>query len=182
CLKWITMEAVVLQLIVSAVDIILMIRVYALYDRNRRLLATLSVIYAGLMSLLCYALTIIVPRVTVNPNCSSVSMPSANCLCWLPSVSFETLLFALTLFKCYQYQRLGWRRSPILRQFVRDGTWAFALIFGRRFLPVKAACLLKRCTLSCYGRHYHNVFCGPLTLDGRGFSVRYLVLTHNDSH
>lgn len=90
----------------------------------------MSLIYAGLMSLLCYALTIIVPRVRVNPNCSSVSMPSANFLYWLPSVSFETLLFALTLFKCYQYQRLGWRRSPILRQFVRDGIWAFALIFA----------------------------------------------------
>ncbi|TFK49206.1 hypothetical protein OE88DRAFT_1633059, partial [Heliocybe sulcata] len=134
CRKWITMQAVVLQLLVSSVDIILMIRVYALYDRNHTLLCILSTIYAAVIGTLCYALSAILPQMVVDSHCASIAMPAANYFYWymnqLPSLSFETILFALTIYKFVQSRRQGWHRSPILHQFVRDGTWAFALIFA----------------------------------------------------
>lgn len=45
-------------------------------------------------------------------------------------VLFETILFVLTLFKFLVALRNGWGRTPVVYLLVRDGTWAFILIFG----------------------------------------------------
>lgn len=47
----------------------------------------------------------------------------------LSSLAFETFLFALTLIKFFQ--SISRCRSSILFIFMRDGTWAFTLIFGK---------------------------------------------------
>ena len=46
------------------------------------------------------------------------------------SLAFETLLFVLTLVKFSQSVARSFREQSIVGIFVRDGTWAFALIFG----------------------------------------------------
>lgn len=46
---------------------------------------------------------------------------------------FETFLFALTLVKFFQSAMAMYRRESLLYIFVRDGTWAFAVIFGESF-------------------------------------------------
>ena len=45
-------------------------------------------------------------------------------------VLFETVLFVLTLVKFLVALRNGWGRTPVIYLLVRDGTWAFILIFG----------------------------------------------------
>src|SRR5216683_6367870 len=45
-------------------------------------------------------------------------------------VAFETILFVLTLVKFLIALRDGWGRTPVVYLLVRDGTWAFMLIFG----------------------------------------------------
>jgi hypothetical protein len=45
-------------------------------------------------------------------------------------VSFETVLFVLTLIKFLVALRHGWGRTPVIHLLMRDGTWAFILIFG----------------------------------------------------
>ena len=45
-------------------------------------------------------------------------------------VTFETVLFVLTLIKFLVALRSGWGRTPVVFLLVRDGTWAFILIFG----------------------------------------------------
>jgi len=45
-------------------------------------------------------------------------------------VSFETILFVLTLVKFLAALRDGWGRTSVVYLLVRDGTWAFMLIFG----------------------------------------------------
>ncbi|KAI0277553.1 hypothetical protein BGY98DRAFT_608682 [Russula aff. rugulosa BPL654] len=44
-------------------------------------------------------------------------------------VSFESVLFILTLLKFLVALRSGWGRTPVVFLLVRDGTWAFILIF-----------------------------------------------------
>lgn len=46
------------------------------------------------------------------------------------SLLFETILFALTMFRFCEAVRQGWGRGPVLQQFVSDGTWAYALVFA----------------------------------------------------
>ena len=45
------------------------------------------------------------------------------------SLTFETLLFVLTIARFIDAVRQGWGMGPIMQQFVADGTWAYALIF-----------------------------------------------------
>jgi hypothetical protein len=45
-------------------------------------------------------------------------------------ISFETILFLLTLAKFLAALRNGWGRTPVIYLLMRDGTWAFILIFG----------------------------------------------------
>lgn len=46
------------------------------------------------------------------------------------SLVFETVLFALTLYKFGLAVQQGWGRRPVMKEFVTDGTWAYMLIFG----------------------------------------------------
>ena len=58
-------------------------------------------------------------------------MACALTLLRLSSLAFETFLFALTLIVFFRVVRREYGKSSIIHVFVRDGTWAFALIFGK---------------------------------------------------
>lgn len=45
-------------------------------------------------------------------------------------IAFEALLFILTAWKLVSTLYYGWGTVPVLKVIVRDGTWAFAMIFG----------------------------------------------------
>ena len=44
-------------------------------------------------------------------------------------MTFETVLFSLTIGKFLSAIHQGWGKGPVMQQFVADGTWAYALIF-----------------------------------------------------
>jgi hypothetical protein len=48
-------------------------------------------------------------------------------------ILFETVLFVLTLIKFLVALRNGWGRTSVVFILMRDGTWAFTLIFGSPF-------------------------------------------------
>ena len=50
------------------------------------------------------------------------------------SLIFQSALFSLTLYKFIQAARLGWRNVPLMILLLRDGTWAFLLLFGKGIL------------------------------------------------
>ncbi len=52
--------------------------------------------------------------------------------CRTISLAFETTLFLLTLYKFFSVLEINnFHRQPIMVTLVRDGTWAYAIIFGR---------------------------------------------------
>jgi len=44
---------------------------------------------------------------------------------------FQTFLFAITFYKFIQAVRAGWSDVPLVALLMRDGTWAFFVLFGR---------------------------------------------------
>lgn len=54
-----------------------------------------------------------------------------------PPLAYDSLIFALTLYKFFVSLRMeGWTHVIVIRKFMRDGVWAFALptgAFGRTF-------------------------------------------------
>ncbi len=51
-------------------------------------------------------------------------------------MAFETTLFLLTLYKFFSVlEIMKFHRQPIIVTLVRDGTWAYAIIFGTSLAP-----------------------------------------------
>jgi hypothetical protein len=166
CVKWYIFQEVGTQLLVAAVEFILIIRgmplldlrgpaanvdtlqVHALYDRNRRVTATLFALFLVENVVMIVTLIKVVPEVHFDAICTVIRSPSdliffaydyipfnpftilTLALYSVAFVSFETVLFVLTLFKFLVALRNGWGRTPVIYLLVRDGTWAFILIFG----------------------------------------------------
>lgn len=66
-------------------------------------------------------------------------------------VGFELLLFVLTMVKFVEAYRNGWDRIPLLTLVVRDGTWAFLVIFGS--CGVALICGIIRLTVRGHSRY-----------------------------
>lgn len=49
------------------------------------------------------------------------------------TIIFQFFLFGLTLYKFIEAARLGWGDVPLIVLLVRDGTWAFFLLFCASF-------------------------------------------------
>ncbi|CDO69946.1 hypothetical protein BN946_scf184836.g20 [Trametes cinnabarina] len=129
CFAWQVVQGVLLQLIVTTVDVILITRVYALYSRSRILLGILGSLFIAEVAFLCYVLSVVTPRLEYNDECYVTSSPAIFQYYWIVSLIFETILFALTLYKFAEAVRQGWGKGPVMQQFVTDGTWAYTLIF-----------------------------------------------------
>ncbi|KAI0691687.1 hypothetical protein C8Q76DRAFT_634755 [Earliella scabrosa] len=129
CATWQVVQGVLLQLIVTTVDVILIARVYALFSRNRALLLVLGSLFLAEVISLCYILVVVTPRLTFNDECYVTSSPAIFQYYWIISLAFETVLFALTMAKFLDVVKQGWGMGPIMQQFIADGTWAYALIF-----------------------------------------------------
>lgn len=99
CRKWMIVQAVILQFIITTVDVILMMRgtfpshydsvyllisipVYALYNKNRTLLGVLSVIFVAELVLLSYILAVVTSKFTLNDDCFVTSSPPLFVAYW----------------------------------------------------------------------------------------------------
>ncbi|KAH9926547.1 uncharacterized protein BXZ73DRAFT_90875 [Epithele typhae] len=129
CGQWQIVQGVLLQLIVTTVDVILITRVLALYNRNRILVYSLGALFLAELASLCYILAVVTPRLTYNDECYVTSSPPIFQYFWIISLAFETVLFVLTIGKFIDAVRQGWGKGPVMQQFVADGTWAYTLIF-----------------------------------------------------
>ncbi|KAI0295174.1 hypothetical protein B0F90DRAFT_1919443 [Multifurca ochricompacta] len=159
CIKWYIFQEVGTQLLIAAVEFILLIRrmlippsfihpspnysyisleVHALYDRNRNLTATLFFLFFVENIAMIVTLIKVVSGVRFDATCTVIHSPPTLLIFAVAFVAFETLLFILTLFKFIVALRNGWGRTPVVYLLVRDGTWAFVLIFVSLLLKTPA--------------------------------------------
>ncbi|KAH9910693.1 uncharacterized protein BXZ73DRAFT_108645 [Epithele typhae] len=103
CGQWQIVQGVLLQLIVTTVDVILITRVLALYNRNRILVYSLGALFLAELASLCYIL----------------ASPIFQYF-WIISLAFETVLFVLTIGKFIDAVRQGWGKGPVMQRFVAD--------------------------------------------------------------
>ncbi|KAI9457485.1 hypothetical protein BJY52DRAFT_1086453, partial [Lactarius psammicola] len=130
CVKWYIFQEVGTQALIAAVEFVLIIRVHALYDRSRIVTSILVLLFIVENVVMAVTLVKVVPEIGFDRICTVVHSPPRLLLFAVAFVSFETVLFILTLFKFIAALRLGWGRTPVLYLLVRDGTWAFILIFA----------------------------------------------------
>lgn len=130
CRAYIAYELSFLELLTICVEIVLMIRVFVLYKQNRFLKAFIITAFIAEIICMMVLISFVAKDQTFTSDCLAATSPRIFVGYWITALTFETFLFVLTLLKCYRKRptRFVSRRS-VFYLFLRDGTWAFALIF-----------------------------------------------------
>lgn len=104
--------------------------VYVLYNENKGVLYSMIAAFIVEVAVMIVTLALVLPRLTVTPECLVTSAPTMFMAYWLASLAFEVFLFTLTVLKFAHSVPSTNRAQSVLLLFMRDGTWAFAMIFG----------------------------------------------------
>jgi len=129
CRDMIAYQFTVMEVTTVAVEIILIMRVYAMFHSNNKLLAVVLFLFLGEVASMLTVIGLSLPKLGFTPQCLIISTPSYFTSYWLISLTFETLLFILTLITFFRSVRSYTGTGIFLHVLVRDGTWAYALIF-----------------------------------------------------
>ncbi|KAJ7910846.1 hypothetical protein B0H13DRAFT_2011099 [Mycena leptocephala] len=107
--SWIRVEAVVGVSISSAIQVILQLRIYALYDASPRIAALIIGAFAveilaviGMFGVGSNHIEAVAEAVGNIVRCKATVIPSWLWLLWIPATSFELLLCVLAVYKGYQ--------------------------------------------------------------------------------
>lgn len=128
CFAWFVYTAIMAQFQITAVEIILAFRVYALFNRSRRI----AIILGSLMSLEYIVLMIVISisfhRIPSIPYCILSKPPSQIMYHAIAVVATQSTLLGLALIKNILARRAGWGRAPLVSLLIRDGTATYFII------------------------------------------------------
>lgn len=128
CFAWFVYTAIMAQFQITAVEIILAFRVYALFNRSRRI----AIILGSLMSLEYIVLMIVISisfhRIPSIPYCILSKPPSQIITSSIAVVATQSTLLGLALIKNILARRAGWGRAPLVSLLIRDGTATYFII------------------------------------------------------
>jgi len=123
-----------------SVEVLLILRVFAFYGRSRRWLAGILILFVCEMLSVVIILIKTMPEMQIIPNPFPPNLHIGACLVekvpplfftfWIPALIFQSFLFGLVAAK-FIFTKSQITQSPrLLVVFVRDGAWAYALIFA----------------------------------------------------
>ncbi|KAG1740147.1 uncharacterized protein EDB91DRAFT_359136 [Suillus paluster] len=128
CFAWYIYSAILAQFHTTAIEIILAVRVYALFNKSRRI-----AIILGLQMTLEYIILVILVGGYFNgipyiPYCILSTPPAQITIHAIAAVTTQSTLLGLSLMKHILARRAGWGRTPLVSLLIRDGTATYLLI------------------------------------------------------
>ncbi|OSX66631.1 hypothetical protein POSPLADRAFT_1133430 [Postia placenta MAD-698-R-SB12] len=130
CRQWIVFEGVSALILELSVEIMLILRLYALYTGNKPIARLMVILFATEGIVMLTMLGISIPRIMTSAGCVEADIPVELVAYSITSILFETFLFTLTIRRYLQARKAGWGNIDLLAVLFRDGAWAFAVIFG----------------------------------------------------
>jgi len=146
CVTWIRWQWCIGIYVSLFSEIILSLRIYAMYGATKKiallLVSGLSLSAGSTLVILSKLLHGEEIRHTALPApdaappllCVSTNLPSFWWTFWLPTFTFEILLFGLSLYKCYRTLRskpsAGWSGRATMDILVRDSIFYFLVVFS----------------------------------------------------
>ncbi|KAJ8079873.1 hypothetical protein PM082_016698 [Marasmius tenuissimus] len=129
CFIWQVYQGVASVCIIMSCDFVLLARIYALYYHNPRIRYLVSIAYVLEIAMMSAGLALALPGIHYDEKCTVIFIPEPLIVYAGGAVIFQTLLFGLTLYKFLAGVREGRRDIPIIKLLMRDGSWAFFLLF-----------------------------------------------------
>lgn len=139
CLLLLSFQAISSQALMMGVQVLLVLRVIALYNRVRWLRTFLSVLFLAEVVLMTVFFGISLSSMDYGVHCVITGFPITATGFLIPPILYESLLFVLTVVKFYQALRDGWGRQPVISRFMSHGIWAFGAPFV--ILTVNTLCM-----------------------------------------
>ncbi|KAF6748843.1 hypothetical protein DFP72DRAFT_554594 [Ephemerocybe angulata] len=130
CYVWNVYQGLASILLVAAVDYILVLRIFALYSSNIHVKTMSAILYVLEITTMCIGIGLAIPKMVFDEHCVVTSSSITMTIAGGCPIAYQVFLFALTIYKFYQSAKAGWGDVPILQLIMRDGTWAFAVLFG----------------------------------------------------
>ncbi|KAG2123432.1 hypothetical protein DEU56DRAFT_51891 [Suillus clintonianus] len=142
CFAWFVYTALIAQFQTTTIEFILAVRVYALFNRSRRI----AIMLGSLMTLEYIILVIIVGgyfhRIPSIPYCILSKPPNQIIYHAIAVVATQSTLLCLSLIKHLLARRAGWGRAPLVSLLIRDGTATYFIICVI-FLCIGSFCQLR---------------------------------------
>ncbi|RDX54614.1 hypothetical protein OH76DRAFT_1341154 [Lentinus brumalis] len=121
CRAWIAYQLGANEVLTVVVEVVLIVRIYAMYNRNWIVTRTVYVLFVAEVVAMCTILALTVPKFEFTPQCLITSTPKMFLSYWTISLAFETTLFLLTLYKFFSVLEINnIHRQPIMVTLVRD--------------------------------------------------------------
>ncbi|RPD65625.1 hypothetical protein L226DRAFT_237225 [Lentinus tigrinus ALCF2SS1-7] len=139
CLIMVVYQNVAIQSLTLAVELILLSRVYAMYNRNRILLLSLAAFLVAEVGSMIGILSITTPKFRMSEGCVVAHTPRLFSFYWILPLAFETTLLVLTFYKFFTSisgRSVFGGKHSIMFVLMRDGTWAYAIIFMSMLLNI----------------------------------------------
>ncbi|KAI3621284.1 hypothetical protein WG66_014527 [Moniliophthora roreri] len=129
CFIWQVYQGVISILIIMSCDFILLARIHVLYFANPRIRKLVGTCYVLEIGVMCVGLGLTLPGIRFDEICVVIGVPTGLLFYGGAVIIFQTILFGLTLYKFITGVRAGWGNVPIVKLLMRDGTWAFFVLF-----------------------------------------------------
>ncbi|TFK66878.1 hypothetical protein BDN72DRAFT_126556 [Pluteus cervinus] len=129
CYIWAISQGVGAAFVIISADVVLILRVHALYHCSKVVQRLLWVLYLGECLIMALGLKFALPQMEYDSICRVTKSPTVLSLVAVAPIIFQTILFVLTGIKFVQAVRAGWGHIPLVIILMRDGTWAFFLLF-----------------------------------------------------
>ncbi|TEB24802.1 hypothetical protein FA13DRAFT_1287414 [Coprinellus micaceus] len=101
-----------------------------MYPRNIPVKATTTALYFAEIVTMAIGFGIGIPKLVFDNRCVTHESPPTLMVAVGFPILYQAFLFAATAVKFYYSLKAGWGHIPILHLLMRDGTWAFAVLFA----------------------------------------------------
>ncbi|KAH7922079.1 hypothetical protein BV22DRAFT_683725 [Leucogyrophana mollusca] len=131
CRGWIVLQMGGLQAMVTLVEMILMLRVHALYNRDPRMRAFLILLILVATVIPATGMGLSASKTMFSPSCAVMHIDNPlTFISYIYSIT-ESILLILTVVKCVHTSRTTLRHAPVIVLMLRDGMLAFFALVGR---------------------------------------------------
>ncbi|KAF8524824.1 hypothetical protein BU17DRAFT_63000 [Hysterangium stoloniferum] len=142
CAVWIWIQNIIGYFVFLGVELLLVVRLYALYGRPKGLLIALYILFfaihgAGFVFMMIQLSRWVFERIPSsipskfrNAPCFAVSVPKASPYYWTFGLAYDSILFFLLIgMWIHKYFTTGMGGRGLFQVLVRDGAWAFFTVF-----------------------------------------------------
>ncbi|KAI0789559.1 hypothetical protein C8Q75DRAFT_878851, partial [Abortiporus biennis] len=131
CVIYLMCDDIVTLLTTLSVQVILQLRVYALYKRSRKVLIFLMTIFAFEISTMVVLIGITmkhlenIPLISTSTGCYYKGLLQLSAVFWAPGLVYEPILFGMIAYKAWGRKILNEPRIPLVTKMARDSLLYF---------------------------------------------------------